>query len=177
MAIVWAIKEASYKLFSKESGYFHFVPRQFVTEIDETVFIDGGKVVVIHKNQAVDVQVSVTKHWVHAVAGTAEDKNAGWGVRKIHGSEGGETIDESQAARLLAAELLLQFCGEHFVLSFAEKIPTVTKRSGEHAAIGISLSHHGAFAAAAIAWRDPVSPGGNSSNQIAPEGLCSTFTA
>lgn len=172
MAVVWAVKEASYKLFSKESGYFHFVPRQFVTEINEPVLTDGGRLTVTYDNTPADVQVSITKNWVHAVAVRTENRNVGWRVRKIDRSGTSEPIDESRAARLLAAELLLQFCGDNFALNFAEKIPTVTKQSDEHTGIGISLSHHGAFAAAAIAWRDDIF-----SNDTVLEGLCSTSTA
>jgi phosphopantetheinyl transferase (holo-ACP synthase) len=185
LAIVWASKEAAYKLHSKQFAPCRFVPRQFVTDIDNRVELkSNGKLIVTYAEMRTSVEILVTKRWVHAVARCSEGTVLRWAVREIEQCflDGRQARGESEAVRFLAAELLLNFGHKDLSLEFAGKIPRVMRKTGGHAGIDISLSHHGAFAGAAVAWPLDKASLYTQSNcrfleHSAPEGLCSTFTA
>jgi phosphopantetheinyl transferase (holo-ACP synthase) len=185
LAIVWAAKEAAYKLHAKRSVHCRFVPQQFVTDIENRVgLVSNGKLIVIYAGMRTNVGISVTKRWVHAIATSPEDTALHWGVRGLEQCfrDGRQARGESEAVRFLAAELLVNSGHEDLSLEFAGKIPKVMRKTGGHAGIDISLSHHGAFAGVAVAWSlDKASPRTKSHcrflKRSAPEGLCSTFTA
>jgi phosphopantetheinyl transferase (holo-ACP synthase) len=69
LTIVWASKEAAYKLFSKQLIRCRLVPRQFVTNIDNRVGLkSNGKLTVTSAGIQSSVELLITKLWVHAIA-------------------------------------------------------------------------------------------------------------
>lgn len=154
LAVVWASKEAAYKLFSKQRASGCFVPRQFVTQPqNEMPFDYGVRVRVTYSGNEAAVAICGTNQWIHAIATLEQDLVVRWMVKNI-------AIDipayirarnESEAARSLARQLLLM-CGlDDAELRFVGRIPMVRRKVLAYGEIGISLSHHGAFVSAAIA--------------------------
>jgi len=101
----------------------------------------------------VSVAISLTDRWVHAVASNPGSEMVRWAVREIdsYPLHGSQARRESEAVRLLAAELIAECCGRELVLEIVGKIPTLRMKDGGLADIDISLSHHGGYVAAAIA--------------------------
>ena len=176
LAAVWACKEAAFKLISRDSKQPHFVPREFVTDFGAFGFtaLDRNRSV-LHGKTRVSVELFLGAQWIHAVA-TFPGQVARWRVAPIGHGPGSPASPraESEAARRLARELCLE-CGFE---SLKEAQETGRAPFGRmHAARGdvaISLSHHGGFAAAAVAW---------TSGQVVqdarsdPRERCSTCTA
>jgi hypothetical protein len=186
LAVVWASKEAAYKLFAKTGdNRRHFVPRQFVLEIARLGELTReGQLNVTHGGMEAKIEISIKKRWVHAIATLPGCGLVRWSVQEIEqrSLDGQQARVESEAVRLLAAELLCK-CGERdLVLEFEGRIPILRRKVGGQAPIGISLSHHGAFVGVAIAW-----PGSGASthewhsdrfSELSSQGaMCSTFTA
>lgn len=182
LAIIWASKEAAYKLLSKQLVRCSFIPEEFVTHLDARVVPHSkANCLVAHAGARANVSICMTEAWVHAVATQHHDDVVHWIVRDIEKcySPGCKTCYESEAARILATELLSNHGHEDTVVEFVGRVPTLRAQSGVPAGIGISLSHHGAFASAAIAW-----PSGENSPQrqmrrhfaatSVSEGMCST---
>lgn len=154
LAVLWAAKEAAYKLISRTQTDCHFVPRHFVTEFDDSGDWNAGvEGRVAFEELDVTVRVSITPRWVHAVA-TYETRVAiRWGVAPVeeYCVRGSSAQRESTAVRELAKHLLEQAGVVGGTITQEGKIPSVVSHR-EDASIGLSLSHHGAFVAAAIAW-------------------------
>lgn len=156
LAIVWAAKESAYKLLARQLAQCQFIPRQFLTYFPNGVPTNpGGEIVVTYAGMEVRVAISLTDRWVHAVASYHGDEMVCWAVREIDSYPlcGGQARHESEAVRILAAELLAERCGRELVLEFVGRIPTLRPKDGGLADIDISLSHHGRFVAVAIAAR------------------------
>jgi phosphopantetheinyl transferase (holo-ACP synthase) len=185
LAVVWASKEAAYKLLVQEGIDCKFVPRQFVTDFkDRSETCSGFKFAVHYCGIRRIVTIATTKSWVHAVAISPEDSIVRWVVGKMESCHPrwGQSLNESNVVRRLATGLLSDSGQENVVLEFRERVPVLRCKAGGPAGIGMSLSHHGAFAAAAIAW----APGPESRKQpvvhcftetSALEGMCSTYIA
>ena len=155
LAVVWASKEATYKLFSRQLPRRCFVPRQFVTRTENGTPLDSASEArVTHEGIEARVAISGTGQWVHAIATLIEGQVVRWTVQNIERgfpSHAGAR-KESDAVRFLARQLLL-LCGlEDAELEFIGKVPTVRRKERGCGEIGISLSHHGAFASAVITW-------------------------
>jgi hypothetical protein len=77
-----------------------------------------------------------------------------WTVREIENCSlrGRKARSESEAVRFLANELLDELCMENLSLQFEGRVPKLRHESGCYAEADVSLAHHGAFAAAAVAW-------------------------
>ncbi len=185
LAILWASKEAVYKLLVQEGIGCKFIPRDFVTAFEKrTETPPGWEFPVSYRGICCKVVVAVTSKWVHAIATIPAHCVVRWTVREFESScsSGHKTSDESVAARRLAADLLSGSGHDDVVLAFQGRVPMLM-RNGENAGIGISLSHHGAFAAAAIAWISGSSPrpsrpvDRDPSIASASEEMCSTCTA
>lgn len=184
LALTWASKEAAYKLFSKQSARCHFVPRQFVTQIEncDPVQIDQ-KLLIRYAGMQTEVSIFAEQSWVHAVAADPGMK-IHWTVREIDkcflGSR--KAVGESEAVRFLSNALLEELGLDDASLQFDGRVPKLVCRGGGFSGMDISLAHHGAFAAAAIAW-----PAGRRASQYGDdagsatakslEAVCSTCTA
>lgn len=155
LAVAWASKEAAYKLFSKQLARRCFVPRQFVARAENGTSLDSTSGVrITYEGIEAVVAICSTGQWVHAIATLFEDQIVRWAVKNIErgSAPGARAKYESQAVRFLAKQLL-QRCGlEDAELEFAGRVPTVRRKEQLCGEIGISLSHHGAFAGAVIAW-------------------------
>jgi phosphopantetheinyl transferase (holo-ACP synthase) len=155
LAVVWASKEAAYKLFVKRHPGPCFVPRRFVTWTENGASLDSvSEVRVAYVENRATVAISSAGQWVHAIATSSEGLVVRWSVQKIERLFPGRARarSESDAVRFLARELLLK-CGlEDAELEFVGRVPTIRRRDRGCSEIGISLSHHGGFASAVIAW-------------------------
>jgi phosphopantetheinyl transferase (holo-ACP synthase) len=155
LAMVWASKEATYKLVAKTEGIRrHFVPREFVLDVDR--FKESNRKCrskVSHKGVEARIEITVAERCVHAVATLRESRLVWWGVRELEQQylDYRQARVESEAVRTLAGELLTKYGESDLVLEFLGRIPIVRRKSGGYAGMGISLSHHGAFVAVALA--------------------------
>jgi phosphopantetheinyl transferase (holo-ACP synthase) len=184
LASIWASKEAAYKLLSKQLELPHFVPHQFVAQVENH---EGAqiyqKLSILYRGVQADVSILSTERWVHAVA-VLPSMKIKWTVGEIEkcffGSRKAST--ESEAVRFLAHALLAQLGPQDVTLQFEGRVPQLKRKGGGHSGMYVSLSHHGAFAAAAIAWPacGPV-PESSDDARLAlaknSEAVCSTCTA
>lgn len=156
LAVIWASKEATYKLVSKQLGGSRFVPRQFVTQFNRHFSFDSyDKLVIFYGGAQINVEITRTAQWAHAVATFPGINAVRWAVREIEKCTppSHQAQTESKAARQLASELLSNCGFADIVLTVAGGAPTATRNNREAVGLGISLSHHGAFVSAAIGWR------------------------
>lgn len=153
LALVWACKEAAYKLFSKQLKC-HFVPSQFAIQIEDRdpVLVDK-KLSVLYAGAQTEVSLFAEELWVHAVA-ISPGMRIHWAVREIEKCFAGRhrASHESEAVRSLANALLDDLGLRDVNLQFEGRIPQLRRKGGGQAGIDVSLAHHGEFAAAAIAW-------------------------
>lgn len=152
LAIVWAAKEAAFKLISQKFNRGHFVPRDFVAALYDQELDTGTDFTMSCGDVLSRIRVTTNECWVHAVATLPGDYFLRWRVQEMSEccSRDPAAGAESQAVRLLARKLLND-SGREGGLVFLGRIPIVKKSSGA-SETAISLSHHGAFVAAAIAW-------------------------
>lgn len=153
LAEVWAAKEATFKLLSRASKRMRFVPREFVTDF-ATRNLRPLELRVLHHEGQASVSIFETTQWLHAVAKSPRCHELRWRVREIAKSSCHEInpADESAAVRQLAKELVQEWGMRNIVLDFVGKIPTMRNAGRLDREKSISLSHHGRFVAAAIAW-------------------------
>lgn len=154
LAALWACKEAAYKAFSQEINC-RFVPRRFAVCFEDIASLAARKTAtVIFNGIPAKVHLSLTGHWIHAIATSPTAQFARYVVREIEQScpENPRVQNESQVVRFLAAECISRFCSKDILLDFHGKRPVLMRRTGDLAKIGISFSHHGRFAAVAMAW-------------------------
>lgn len=155
LAVIWASKEATYKAVVNRGGDTKFVPREFVTHFERCEQLPSGyKLPVSHRGSSWHLQIALTERWVHAIALDPEHCVVRWAIAEIESfAPHCRTVNESAVARRIAVELLSASRRSDVVLQFAGRVPTVRKRrTGDSAGMGVSLSHDGAFAAAALAW-------------------------
>jgi phosphopantetheinyl transferase (holo-ACP synthase) len=154
LAVIWASKEAAYKMFSKQSAPCHFVPRHFVAQIGDRdpVRIDE-KLSVLYCGVRAEVSIFSKEKWVHAAA-VSSPMNIHWLVREIEHCffERRKARSESEAVRFLVKALLDELGLRDLSLQFDGRVPRLMRNDGGHSGTDVSLSHHGAFAAAAVAW-------------------------
>jgi len=184
LAVLWASKEATYKLVSKSSRT-HFIPRQFALDAAELRKVNRKyELKVTNRDLEARVEITATERWVHAIATFPEGGPVRWGVRKIEQRFpcAQQVKVESEAVRLLARELLSE-CGDgNSKLEFVGRIPILKREVDGQKEMGISLSHHGSYVAVAIAWHScEVSLNESFSDRFAGliswGKMCSTFTA
>lgn len=153
LASIWVSKEAAYKLFSKQLELPHFVPHQFVAQVENH---DSARIYqklsILYRGVQADVSILSTERWVHAVA-VLPSMKIKWAVCEIEkcffGSR--KAGSESEAVRFLAYALLDEVGLQDVTLEFEGRVPKLKRKGGGHSGMHVSLSHHGAFAAAAIA--------------------------
>ena len=151
LCAIWAAKEAAFKFFSKQGLVSHFIPRQFLTDFSvQTVEaeVDGA---VTYCSRTVQVRLQRASQWVHAIVADCEANSVFGRVVAIQqdGFPCHET--ESAAARKAAAELLASLEEPEMVLTYSGCIPYLRLANGSPSHLDVSLSHHGRFAAAAVA--------------------------
>ena len=154
LAIFWAAKEAAYKLISRCSPACRFIPHQFITQLDNSIDLASGATFeVIYAGNRIKTAIFQSDRWVHGVATFPGTNNVRWTGREIDrcSQSSHPTERESEAARWLAQDLLLESGEKELALKFAGRVPTVVLIGNGQPAAGISLSHHGAFASAALA--------------------------
>lgn len=155
LAAVWAAKEAAYKLVSRNSNLRHFVPRDFATDIACRGSRSGyDELRVSYGGTHASVTIFGTGQWVHALAAFRQCSEVHWKVQEIHEPPFGIITprDESDISRQLARELLYE-CGlKDACLDFVGRIPMLHQVGPFGSEAAISLSHHGRFVAAALAW-------------------------
>jgi phosphopantetheinyl transferase (holo-ACP synthase) len=184
MAMVWAAKEAAFKLISRELDLAHFVPREFVTGFEDDRSLDlSVEFSVSYESMQARVCITASGEWVHAIAMLAEGRVFCWRVKEIAdcGSHDLASNNESSAVRLLAGQLLSEF-GRNEALKFDGWIPVLRDEDGNTSELAVSLSHHGAYAAVAIGWspKDKQGRGGSVRRlmQVTSSGVqCSTCMA
>lgn len=184
LAALWACKEAAYKVFSREFNC-HFVPKRFAVCFEGKLSLASRETATVTYDEVpVGLELLMTNQWVHAVAISPSAQFARYAVGEIEQRypENLRAQTESHAVRFLAAECVSRFCEEDLLLDFNGKVPVLMRKMGERAEIDISFSHHGGFAAVAMAW--PKSRGlqfGATSrffgNALPEEDKCSTCTA
>lgn len=155
LAILWSAKEAAYKLLANQLGLRHFVPREFVTNFAgfETTANRVSLETAYGEAQA-HVDVHVHERWVHAIARFERRCAFDWRVEEISGwQSGGVTPDEeSESVRELAAKLIAEHGWDGVSIDSKNGIPRLKQAVDSGLRIDVSLSHHGYFVAAAIAW-------------------------
>lgn len=155
LAAVWGAKEASFKLLSRARNLMHFVPREFVTDFAHRNSAPScDELWVSHQGTQASVSIFETTQWLHAVARFPRCRKLQWRVREIGKDSCHEAnpADESIVVRQLAKELIL-VCGmKNVVLDSVGRIPTLRDAGPLGREKSVSLSHHGRFVAAAIAW-------------------------
>ena len=161
LAVIWAAKEATFKLVSKGSD-LGFVPRRFVSEIEghDPAKIDK-KLSIFYAKEQSEVRIFVEDGYVHAAAfcpGTdIMCAVRGLGKRE-HGAD--DAMHESKEVRSLAKFLSCELGFAELELEFEGRVPRVRNLTNKRPSIDVSLSHHGRFVAAALAWRAEELPNG-----------------
>lgn len=137
--ILWAAKEAAFKLMKKLDPCVVFAPSRFVVNLDSTL---NGRVK--SNGHSVLVSIRVNEKWIHAIA-TDDDPAR---QRVLSALEMTHTAsDPSVSVRELAIRTLserLKKAPDHFSIRQRGRIPYVMTR-GENTALDLSLSHHGRF--------------------------------
>jgi hypothetical protein len=148
--MLWAAKEAAYKVAKKLDGAVVWAPARFHVELDSRLC---GRVV--NGALALGVRVQETRDWVHALAydagARAEAQHAGVGRLPSAGA------DASCAARAFACSELAGLLGrapEALAVEKRGRIPVLSV-GGAPAPADLSLSHHGRFVAYACELGGP----------------------
>jgi phosphopantetheinyl transferase (holo-ACP synthase) len=184
LALIWASKEAAYKAFSKQLPECHFVPREFVIQVEHRDPIEiNQKLSILYAGLQTEVSIFAKEGWVHAVA-AFPGMRIRWAVREIEECFLGDrkASSESEAVRFLANALIEELGLQDASLQFDGRVPKLTRKGGGSAGIDVSLSHDGAFAAAAIGWplvRRVGTPWDETdfAETKSSEAICSTCTA
>lgn len=181
LSSVWAAKEAAYKLLCKQGIGSHFIPREFVVKYSAESALLETAGTVTYRSRVIPVLLKHTEQWVHAIATVRSTQLPCWLVENIQGEYSNllSTAEESIGTRRLAAKLLASIGAPQIALAYSRRIPYLTFASGKSAYLDISLSHHGRFAAAAVAPREeqPLNHSFSSSDlpgSAAVEASCST---
>jgi phosphopantetheinyl transferase (holo-ACP synthase) len=139
--MLWAAKEAAYKLLKKHDPKLAFSPARFVVALDGPL---RGQVV--HARRTLCVSLRIDADALHAVA-TNDARYAARVVSAVGVAP--EPLDPSTAARALAVQTLAERLGlpsTAFRLGRRARIPTL-EVAGLAAPLDLSLSHHGRFVA------------------------------
>ncbi len=140
--ILWAAKEAAYKVAKKLDGSVVWAPSRFEVALDE-----GLRGSVLHFGRSFALRVQETAELVHALA-----SEEGADVHRQHAGVGGlpsEGADASRAVRAFACNELAARLGvrpEALSVEQRGRIPLLYL-DGAPARADLSLSHHGRFVA------------------------------
>lgn len=139
--ILWAAKEAAYKVARKLDPKVIFSPRRFIVSLDAD--LQGT---VEHDAMQFQVRVEESPECVHALASEAPLSE---GMRVARVARVAEGVDLGAAARSLAVEDVATLIGaspDDLEVEKEGRIPILLAR-GERCSADLSLSHHGRFAA------------------------------
>jgi len=139
--MLWAAKEAAYKLLKKRDPKLVFSPARFVVALDGSL---RGEVA--HEGRTFCVSLRTDADALHAVA-TDDARDAARVVSAV--GVAAEPFDPSTAARALAVRTLAERLGlpsAAFRLGRRARIPTL-QVAGLTTPLDLSLSHHGRFVA------------------------------
>lgn len=156
LAMIWASKEAAFKLISRIRGRRHFVPREFVTDFRASDDVDVfPQRFVWYGRTQLAVQLSVCDEWVHATATSFRSVAVEWLVKRINSAANFRSAvrSESATAREVARSLLDEsgFASTSWGGYTSARLTAASVPALRHGS-AVSLSHHGAYAAAAVAW-------------------------
>jgi phosphopantetheinyl transferase (holo-ACP synthase) len=185
LAIVWAAKEAAYKSVSTQMACRYFNPRRFDSGFVGWNGRNGAiQMSVTFAGDKIAATVTIADRYVHAVATVPETKLVCSKIGTIENpfSKRIHPRQESEAARLLASDLLRSTGRADLVLKFSERVPILCEETGARSEVEIGLSHHGAYCAVAIASGQDGAPpnvelNSNIHGDFFVEESCSTFTA
>jgi holo-[acyl-carrier protein] synthase len=139
--ILWAAKEAAYKVARKLDGSVVFSPPLFVVSLDADL-----RGTVAHEGTRFDVSVEESPECVHALA---SDASSSGGRRVARVARLADGADPSAAARTLAVEDVASLIGaspDDLEVEKEGRVPILLAH-GERSGIDLSLSHHGRFVA------------------------------
>lgn len=152
LGMIWACKEAAFKSVSSEWNLQHFEPRKFVTDFSATELLTVHSV--HHEGIRINISLSICDRWLHALATFPGNVISHWRVREITGCQTNRAAPEieSRTARNIAEELLFEEGFENIVWADGARVPRFARwLLDARPDISFSLSHHGSYAAAAIA--------------------------
>ncbi len=141
--ILWAAKEAAYKLARKLDPETAFAPARFVVRLDETFAGTVG-----HAGRELDVRVCAEGSAVHAIA-TDDPARRSRITSALEATD--EPLQASAAVRALAIRTLARRLGipaAELSIGSRARIPFGEVR-GSARRVDLSLSHHGRFVAVA----------------------------
>ena len=137
--ILWAAKEAAYKLRKQSDPSIIFSPSRFEVSLDDTL-----RGVVEHEGERLRVEVSVIGDLVHAIA-----TPPGSGSEIVTGVETSEHPNASRAVRTLTVRSLARRLGlpeSGLRVLRAGRVPHL-QVVGRNRRLDLSLSHHGRYVA------------------------------
>jgi phosphopantetheinyl transferase (holo-ACP synthase) len=176
LAVVWAAKEATFKLAAKAYGIEHFVPREFVTNFVDSgsAFSDEMTLEVSFAEAVARVDVSLNPRWVHAIATLGESCFVDWRVQETRSCARNvlAPAEESECVRRLALELLKEHGFYNVRFALKRGIPELERASTSDTELDVSLSHHGTYVAAAVSWF----VGRPDQQRVEKEVACSIYT-
>ena len=137
--ILWAAKEAAYKLRKQSDPSTLFSPSRFEVSLDDTL-----RGAVEHEGERLRVEVTVVGDLVHAVATLSESAS-----EIVTGVEASERPNASRAVRTLIVRNLAQRLGlpeSALRVLRSGRIPRL-EVVGRNCSLDLSLSHHGRYVA------------------------------
>jgi len=139
--VLWAAKEAAFKLARKCDPRVVFSPRRFGVSLGLP-----GRATVRHEEQTFSVRIATPGHALHALA--LEPSRSGgrfvWAVEACRPGDDPSRAARSLAARVLAEEIHLPQSALHFEKQ--GRIPSI-RVDGRDELLDLSISHHGRYVA------------------------------
>lgn len=144
--MLWAAKEAAYKVARKLDPRVSFAPARFAVQLDGSL---RGRVE--HAGRSLWLAVRADASSVHAIASDAELDPARLllGQQRLHAGAAASNAEPSLAVRRLAMrKLALRLGAEPAELEIGQRgrVPELRRR-GEATGLDLSLSHHGGLVA------------------------------
>jgi phosphopantetheinyl transferase (holo-ACP synthase) len=135
--MLWAAKEAAYKLARKRDPQVVFSPARFVVRLDASLHGE-----VTHRGESFPVSLRLEEEAIHAVASAGGPTQIATGLELTSSAR-----DASEAVRELAIRALaerLEIRPEAIRIGRRGRIP-ILEVQGRAAPLDLSLSHHGRF--------------------------------
>lgn len=153
--MLWAAKEAAYKVARKLDPQVGFSPRRFVVRLE-----DAQRGIVTHEGARLHLRLDVDAERVHALAseGPIPERELVRGCLRL-GPEGPGASGAVRLAALRALAPLLGAPADQLAFVREGRVPRLRLR-GAPVPVDVSLSHHGRFAAFAAVPAAVAAPGG-----------------
>ena len=140
--ILWAAKEAAYKVVRKLDANTVFSPSAFLVNLELEPRLDSTlRGTVSHAGRELPVRIHGRKGGIHAVVTDTPGRDVLWKSGMLAGTR----CDPSQAVRSLAVSSLARRLGAalgDLTIGKRGRIPTLLLR-GQPTLLDLSLSHHG----------------------------------